>query len=374
MDIKNLAYETDASQIKGKASKVYNPETIEEMQEIIRNNLNIVPRGGGSGLAGGAVPLDSVVIDLSKMNKIINLDISKKEIEVEAGILLDELNEELETSNLEFPVQPSSHSIATIGGMIATNAVGARAIKHGKTSNWVKSLEIVNSKGEPVVIEKSGISDIAGMEGTTGIIVKAKLKLIEKPLRTASLYAFDDFLKVMEATEKLKMLNDVSMIEFLDKKTSSMLEFDNKYHLIAEFESDRGKLKDKDYKNLIEKRDRIYPVLASVGYSLIEDPFLMLHKMPELVEYLESKNIPFFGHLGVGIIHPCFRKGDENIIKNVLELVNRARGKVTGEHGYGISKREFLDNIDKNIIKRIKERYDPEYKFNPGKIVKMEEK
>jgi FAD/FMN-containing dehydrogenase len=158
-EIKKFAkvYETDAARFKGKSLNVFLPENIEEAQKIVKENKHIVIRGGGTGLAGGATPQDGkdVVLDLSKLNKIENLDTSRKEIEIESGVILDELQDYLDRYGLEFPVNPSSHSVATIGGMIATNAVGSRAIKYGKTSNWIKWIEVIDCHGN---IERKGIT------------------------------------------------------------------------------------------------------------------------------------------------------------------------------------------------------------------------
>jgi len=132
----NIAYESDASQIKGKFSgasgfEVIAPKSIAEISLVVKANNNIVPRGGGTGLAGGAVPSGSncVIVDMSKMNKVLDFDKKHKKIIVQSGMILDEINGFLRQHGLEFPVNPSSHSVCTIGGMIATDAVGRRAIK-----------------------------------------------------------------------------------------------------------------------------------------------------------------------------------------------------------------------------------------------------
>ena len=368
--IDSIAHSTDASMIEGKASSVIYPKTAEEVKQIIIAGNNITIRGGGSGLVGGAVP-NGIVVDLSKMNKILNLDRQKKEVEVETGIILDELNEYLEKYNLEFPVQPGSHSICTIGGMIATNAVGNRAIKYGRTSNLVVALEVVNGKGEILKIGKAELADFSGMEGITGVIVKAKLKLVEKKKRSATLFSFNEIEKVIDAVRKIKLVKDVSEIEFLDKFCSSLLGLEEKYHLIVELESEAGKLKNEEYEKIMIMRDSVYPVLAKLGYTHIEDPKILLHKFSELANFLEAEKIPFFGHLGVGIIHPVFRSEDRKKIKEMIKLVRKLHGQITGEHGIGICKKEFLDNLEKKVIERVKLRCDPLCKLNYGKIIDL---
>ena len=364
-----IACSTDASGIVGEAACVYFPKSVEEAGRIAASHNNIVPRGGGSGLAGGAVPLNSCVIDLSKLNKIISIDEARKTAYVEAGIILDELNAELAKRGLEFPLNPSSHAICTIGGMIATNAVGSRAIKYGRTVNWGEYVDVINSKGEIKRIGKADLNDFAGMEGTTGIIARAVLRLTEKPKRTASLIKADDFMRIAEALGILRLDKGVSMIEFLDKKVSELLGFSSNYHLIVEFESERGEIKDEKYTKLIALRDSIYPKLASEGYMTIEDPKIFISKMKEFLYFLEDNGIPCYGHIGSGILHPCFSVEKKEKILEMMKLVKKLHGNITGEHGIGLLKKQFLDDTEKKLISVIKKRMDKFNKFNPGKMV-----
>ncbi|MFH1501237.1 MAG: FAD-binding oxidoreductase [archaeon] len=364
-----LAYESDASGIKGKVREVFFPTSVEQIKEWIRIGENVVIRGGGTGLAGGAVPQDSVVIDLSKMNKVLELDRDKGEVYVETGIILHELNEYLQGYGLEFPVQPGSFWICTIGGMIATNAVGSRSIKYGKTSNWVKELEVVDGRGELIKIGKTDMQDFTGMEGITGAIVRARLKLSEIKPRTASLFKFSHKEHVVEAIRKFKLMEDVSMIEFYDKTVSALIDLEEAYHLLIEFESDRGNMQGKEYFKLIKIRAMVYPSLAALGYTRVEDPVIFIGKFPEFAEWLEQEKIPYFGHLGEGIIHPVFRAEDKEKVKEMMYRVRKLHGKVTGEHGIGLSKKEFLEESEKKIIKRLKTRYDPANKVNKGKVI-----
>ena len=124
-----------------------------------------------------------------------------------------------------------------------------------------------------------------------------------------------------------------------------------------------------EYENLSALRDNVYPALASLGYVKIEDPKILLHKFPELADFLEIDKIPFFGHLGVGIIHPVYQLGDDEKIKRMYKYVRRLQGQVTGEHGIGLAKKEFLETTEKKIISRIKTRHDPFCKINCNKII-----
>ena len=366
-------YETDASQIKGKPFNVVVPRSVSEAANTVRLNSSIIPRGAGTGFSGGVVPINGneTIIDMSKLNNILDFDEKRKTITIETGIILDELNNFLSHYNLEFPVNPSSHEVCTIGGMIATDAVGSRAIKYGKTSKYVDSIEVVNNKGEIKTISKAEISDYTGLEGITGLIVRAKLRLVERKSRSATLVAKDSIKEIIELTKNLKRDSRISMIEILGRQISEYLDLPAKYHLIVEFESDHGNLKDKEYQDLMKMRDKIYPILASKQYEKIEDPKVLTDRIEKLIEWLEQNKIPFFGHLGVGIIHPCFKdnKEHEELIQEMVNLVKRLHGEITGEHGIGILKKQFLDKSDRKLWLAVKKRCDEQNKFNPGKIL-----
>ncbi len=365
------AYESDASQISGKAIGVVSPTTIKAVQEIVAKTKRIVVRGGGTGLAGGCVPQDGLdmVLDISKLDKISNLDSERKTVEIEAGVILDDLQEYLSKYNLEFPVSPFSHSVCTVGGMIATNAVGSRALKYGRTANWVKWIDIVDDKGE---IHKKGItelSDYSGMEGTTGVIIRACLKLSPKKNRTATLLNFDNYQEVISVVRNLKRNPAISMIEFLGKIVSEKVRLGKSYHLIVEYEDGTGKLSGKEYSAILELRSKISVSMANGGHTYLEDPKVLLDRSYRLVEWLEEKEIPFFGHIGSGIFHPIFNEEKKKYIPEMMKLVKRLGGQISGEHGIGILKKEFVEPNDKKILINIKKRTDPQNKFNVGKVI-----
>lgn len=371
-EIEKEVYNSDASMIEGQVASVIFPKSGEEISNLVRlAQADVVARGGGSGLAGGAVPQNSIVLDMSKMNKILKFDKEKRQVEVEAGIILDELNNELRKDGLEFPVNPSSHSVATIGGMIATNAVGSRAIKYGRTSDWIQGIEVVDGRGEIKQLRKLDLMDVAGMEGTTAIITKAILKLSPLKKRTANFVEAENMEEVMLALDKMRREEDVSMIEFFDRETSKLLGFPDKYHLIIEYENNRGMIYDKEYEKLMQTRDKTYPVLAEKGFVVIEDPKLLSSKLEEFVKWLEENKIPVFGHLGSGILHPCFKEHQENLIDEMMKLVKRFKGEITGEHGIGLKKKKYLEGQDKKLKEILKNRYDPDNKLNRGKILEI---
>ena len=370
---KNLIkiYESDASGLKGKALDVVHPKNIAEVRGIVANSKRVVIRGGGSGLVGGCVPQNGldVVLDLSKMDSIGGFDKDRKTVEVGAGVILDELQGYLFRYGLEFPVNPLSHSVATIGGMIATDAVGARAIKYGRTSNWVKWVEVVDGNGELYRKGVTELSDYAGMEGISGVIVRACLKLSPLKKRSVTLAKVESLEEVVSIVRNLKRNSAVSMIEFLGKKVSEGIGLESGYYLIVEYENNSGVLSGKEYDDLMKMRSNIGPMLSGEGYDTIEDPKIMIDKFVKLVSGLESKGIPVFGHIGVGILHPRFNAEQKKLIPEMMKLVKRLGGSISGEHGIGLLKKSFVEVNDKRILINVKKRTDPLNKFNVGKVI-----
>jgi len=373
--LRRIAYRTDASGIIRKPKEVFLPSNLEQIRDRVLFGRNIVIRGGGSSLVGGSIAndFDSLIIDLSKMNRILSLDISRKQVLVEAGIILDELNEFLEDYNLEFPVHPISEKICTIGGMIASNAGGSRELKYGRTGNLVEEVELINGRGELIKLRKADLSDVVGLEGITGIIVKARLKLVEKKQKAFFLYSLNNLEEVVELAKKLRLVKNATMIEFFDKTISSLIGLNENYHIILELEESENNniVGKRSYQEIQKLRNKVYPSLAKLGYVILEDPKVFLDKFLDLANYLELNKVPYFASLGSGVIHPVFSKQDreKNLITNMLEYVRKLHGKITGKFGIGRKKREYFDNIEKKIIDRLKNRYDPGFKINLGVLI-----
>ena len=352
-----VVYNSDASQIQGKTVLVVRPGNAKEVHQIIlfvkRNHGNIVIRGGGTGLVGGSVPENSVVMDLSRMNKILDRGIDY--VVVEPGVILEDLNKNLDDKF--FPVIPASYKSCTIGGMIATNAVGMRAVKYGNTGNWVRELEIIDGDAR---LRKADLNEVIGKEGVTGVIIGAKLKIIDKPKkRKVEMFSFDYLQEVMF---KLKEFEDVSAVEFINKEAAKLAGLESKYYLIVEKE-DEGEGGEEFWK----LREDLYPKLASKGFHIIEDPKISMQVMESFLKWLDDNKIPSFGHIMVGIIHPCFENEDK--LEDMYELVNELHGEVSGEHGIGIKKKNYVNKEFKVNIKKLKTKYDRDFVFNRGKLI-----
>ena len=174
---------------------VVRPKSVDEVSRIVRlayeNDIPVTARGAGTGLAGGAVPVrGGIVLDMSGMNRILEIDIDNIQVVVEPGIVQDALNEALKPYGFFFPPNPGSSAMCTIGGMIAYNASGMRCVKYGTTRNYVRDLEVVLADGTIIhtgskMLKSAAGYDltqlIIGSEGTLGIVTKASLKIAPLP-------------------------------------------------------------------------------------------------------------------------------------------------------------------------------------------------
>jgi glycolate oxidase len=363
-------FEKDNSNIRGKATDYFKPKTMQELKEFVRKNQRICIRGGGTGFVGGAVPLEDCVLDMTGMQEIINLDVERKIVEVEAGITLEDLDNYLAVRGLEFPIKVFSEREATIGGMIATNTPGIRFMKYGKIGEWINWIEVVNSAGEVERKSRVDLTDYAGMEGTTGIITKANLKLIAKVERTAKIFSSDYIQEIMEKVKELRQNSSVSAIELIDKRISESLSLPFKYHLIIEYESAEGNLEGQKYFEAMNLVYLAYNVILNreVRYK-IEDFRVILDRFDKLFTYIESFDIPIFASVAFGLMHPCFPEEKENLIPEIVNIVKRLGGNINGGYGIGLTKRNFVDFNDRKLLLNMKRRLDPTNKFNAGKIV-----
>lgn len=369
---KNKAvYESDLHG-EGKVTAIVFPESFEELETLVRiSQQDIIPRGSNTSLVGACKPNNSVIVDMSKMNNILYIDPEKKTVYLEAGVRISELQKALEKYGLEFPLAPLLPTLQTFGGVIATNSLGARDLKYGNIKNWIEYLEVVDGSGKTIV-NKSDIEDFVGLEGITGIIVRAKLRVTTKKERTLTIYRSDSIEELIEAGKRLKLDHEVSLLYLLGKHHSLLHGLESKYHLFVEFESSKGKMKSSEYKKFINLLGTSYHVLASGRYSLLEDPRFFLDKLARFIDFIEEKKIPYFCNLGSGVVYAAFKPEESEKLAEVREEVRRMRGKISAGLGIGIVKKQYIEQNDKEIIKRIKTRHDPLWKFNQNKVIDYE--
>jgi glycolate oxidase len=368
-----IVYSRDASRIEGECLAVVWPSHPEQVAVLVewacQERIDLVPRGAGTGLRGGATPQHSVVVDLSRLTKIGTIDIDQRQVRVEAGVALGTLNRHLAPHGLFLPVIPGSHRTASIGGMIATNAAGLRAVRYGSMANWIETVNLVDGLGSWHCLTSDNLSDVVGREGVTGFIVEATLRLAPLPAqRTVSLLAFDDQVALLAQQDQWLADPQLTALEYLNSHAAEAIGWEARPHLLAEFDSDSGEIRDSVHITALWRaRDGLYPVLARKGFPIIEDPLVEGDGLAALLDWLEAEGVPTFGHLGMGIVHPCLRTDDDRATA-LYERVAEWGGQVTGEHGIGLKKTTWTNADFRAEVQRLKDIYDPQKVINRGKL------
>lgn len=362
-------YAVDSSRINGNTNLVIWPTEAKQIHQIIlfakRVKLNLIPRGGGTNLVGSTIPNNAIVMDLSKMNKI--LEIGSNYIVVEPGVIVDDLNKKLKYKC--FPIVPYSGGIATIGGMISTNAGCPRSLKYGRMKDWVEEVEIIDGTGR-----KRTLNEVVGREGTLGIIISAKLKLADKLTNTdIDVFKFESVEELAEKVMKLKNDKNIISMEFINELAAKLNDLDEKNYLFVEYEFKENVTKDDTRIEIIlEKRKNIANNIIANGYFVEEDITIPLENIAEFLYWAKHKEIPCFGHIANGIIHPCLKSREDR--GSLYNMALRLQGELTGEYGIGVLKKEYMAEKKAELMK-LKKEYDPLGIFNMGKLIdSMEEK
>lgn len=368
-----LACSRDASRIEGECLAVVWPRGVEDLAELVRwarcEEVDLTPRGAGTGLCGGATPQRSVVVDLSRLCRIGEVEGGQRRVKVQAGVVIGRLNRTLQPHGLRLPVVPSSHLAATIGGMIATNASGLHAVRYGSMRSWVETVTLVDGSGSVRRLIGEALDDVVGLEGATGFVVEAVLRLAELPRqRSLTLQSFEGTKAVLE--QRNRWLEDprLTALEYLNRPAAQAIGWPAHPHLLAEFEAGGGEIQEPGrMAELWRRREGLGPQLTRQGLSMSEDPQVEGEGLATLLAWLEAEGIPAFGHLGAGIIHPRFRPGDERVTR-LYQKVNDWGGRISGEHGIGLKKRRWTHPTFQEEVRRLKDCYDPDRVINGGKL------
>jgi glycolate oxidase subunit GlcD len=432
-----LVYECDGLTLHtADPSAVVLPQSRAEVQEVVRAcrraGVPFVPRGAGTGLSGGALANDgAVVIECSRMRRIVEVDVANRLAVVEPGVINADLSREVVASGLFYAPDPSSQLACTIGGNIAENSGGPHTLKYGATTSHVLALELVLPDGEVVELgSPSGtcagydlVGTVVGSEGTTGIVTRATVRLTVLPERVETLLAvFPDVVTACRAVGEIIESGLVpAALEIIDRRTIDAVEASV---YAAGLPRDAGAVLiielDGPSLDLPPQVKRVRAIASGAGASRVDvarddderqrfwrarkgafgamgrlAPDLYVHdavvprsRLPEVLERvcaigdrygLVLSNV---FHAGDGNLHPniSFDRRDADELERVmaagveiLETCVAAGGVITGEHGIGTEKRDFMGLLfsesDLAAMRRVRDAFDPDGMCNPGKIL-----
>ena len=411
------------------------PDDEEQISRLMKlaneEHFNIVPRGAGTGLSGGAIPVEnSVVIVMTKWNKILEIDDRNLTVTVQPGVITAKLQSEVEKFGLFYPPDPGSMSVCTIGGNVANNAGGLRGLKYGVTKNYVLGTEMILPNGDLLKTGGKNVKDVAGYnlrdfivgsEGTLGIITKILLKIIPQPTSSITLLAyFDRLIDSAQAVSDIVSAHlTPCMMEFLDNTTLNCVEDYTKIGLPRNSEAillievdGRGSIVQEDAEtvtrimkknnasfiktaaNLEEalllktaRRSAFSALARKRPTTILEDATVPRSELPVMIEKVTEAAKKFdvtfgnFGHAGDGNLHPtCLTDERDNseitrahkAFDFVFNEAIKLGGTITGEHGTGLAKKQFLEQVAGipgiEMMKKIKCVIDENNILNPGKI------
>jgi len=370
-EVDKIIYARDASVFEGQCKAVVWPTTKQQVQELVmycrRTSQKLTLRGAATGTFGGAVPADAIVSDMSKMNKI--LDIGSDWVHVQAGVVLSDLNSFLRKKNKYFPVQPLEYPVCTIGGMIATNTSGL-SYHYGRMENWVQELEVVDGTGRTYTTSTATMKNFIGLEGSTGIIVSAKLKLLpQPPAKTSSIVAFNTMSAMMGRVEQIEKNPHILSIEYFDERTSALLDLGQALHIIVEYDDESGVIKvPEEVKKIDELKEKVRHLLIRNHYSQKEDPKIPMENRGKFLHWLNKLEVPCFGHLKHGVFYPHFKEFSKQP-EEIYDIVEKLSGEVIGDCGVGIKRKKFLSKAKTEKFLILKNEYDPQRILNRGVLV-----
>ena len=388
---------------------VLKPSTAEEISAIMKicneHKIPVTPRGGGTGLSGGALPhMGGVLLSVERMNKIISIDERNLQVITEPGVITEVLQDAVKARGLFYPPDPSSRGTCMIGGNIAENSGGPKAVKYGVVKDYVLNLEVVLPTGEIMWTGANVLKNatgynltqlMIGSEGTLGIVTKAVFKLI--PLPKYDLLMLVPFKKAENACASVSAIfmagYTPSAMEFMERdaleyvmrfvdNTSVPLDDDVQAHLLIEVDGNDIDVLMKDMEGISEivmqfdcgdilfaddeqqkaalwkLRRRVGEAVKSHSIYKEEDTVVPRAELPVLLKGVKDigKKYGFhsvcYGHAGDGNLHVNIIKGElsdeawngslKNGIKEIFQLVKALGGTISGEHGVGLVQKDYL--------------------------------
>ena len=422
------SYLTDGLKLKyGQADILFYPKTTEEVADVVKfanaNNLNITTRGAGTNLVGSTIPNGGIILDLSLMNEIVELDKETFTITVQPGILLQDLQQFVEQYDLFYPPDPGAKT-STIGGNISTNAGGMRAVKYGVTRDYVQALEVVMADGSVLNIGSKNVKDNTGLalkhlfigsEGTLGIITQCTLKLIAKPkVSQTFVVGFNTIEQAIASITTILHTLTPTALEFVERKVAQWgekysgfqfpLPHSQAYLIIMLDGSDQQSIEQQRKQLLANLGDCDYFVaedsnqasqIWTIRGSLVraveavteQDPIdivVPINRIADFIHFtkqLEAKTkvrMLAFGHAGDGNIHLCILRDDRDDKQwdTDLQQVHQALyqkclelgGLPSAEHGIGTAKVSYYNDAipkaNRQLMRAIKQQFDPKNLLN----------
>ena len=438
LDLFSYSYDSSpvALTVANKPELVVRPRTVEETSRVMKiafeYSIPVTPRGAASGRSGGSVPLrGGIALTVDRMTDILELDKKNMMVTCEAGVRTIDLHDFCAKEGLFYPPDPGSWKYSLIGGNIAENAGGMRAVKYGVTSNYVMGLEVVMADGSIIHTGGKSIKNVTGYnltqlmvgsEGTLGIVTKAILRLIPMPAKRGVMQVFfrsleegcaavHDMLQQNIVPSVAELIDDVSL-EAVARQKKTPLDPEIKACLILEIDGpDETALKNQaDAINQVvnaqhalsfrvaqtqAETDELWAirrglssaVAAMAPNRLGEDISVPRDAFPEAVKRLKEVSrkhglpIAVFGHAGDGNLHPSVlcdlgNPAEEElahkVVGEIFAVALAVGGTLSGEHGIGITKKayisEALGEAGVAALKAIKQALDPKGILNPGKI------
>ena len=410
------------------------PGTTEEVAAVLRvaneHRIPVTARGSGTGLSGACVPLaDGIVVSFERMNRVLEIDTDNHMAVVQPGVTLDQLDQELAPHGLVYPVFPGEYS-ASLGGNVATNAGGMRAVKYGVTRHHVVGLELVLASGEIIrtggkVVKATAGYDLTqlvlGSEGTLALVTEATLKLYPRAAHAATvLVPFATLDEVMTAVPRIVASGVGPLIlEYIDLLTMAAIttaagidlgvpdevkdaalaylvvvvegthedRVDEDVAAVAELVAELGAidvyvLPSHAGSQLIEAREKAFWVAKANGADDILDVVVPRASMPTYMAAVaalaaESESwVAGCGHAGDGNVHlSVFQKDPHKrdaVMRGIFQAGLDLGGAISGEHGLGTAKKKYFleleDPVKVDLMRRIKASFDPNAILNPGTI------
>ena len=427
-----VVYSYDATRTASLPAAVARPATAREVSQILllanRRRFPVVPRGAGTGMSGGSVPVrGGLVLSFERMNRILEIDERNRMAIVEPGVITGDLQREVEARGLFYPPDPASQQFCTLGGNIAECAGGLRAVKYGVTRDYVLGLEVVLPTGEIIETGSRTLKSVAGYdltrlivgsEGTLGVVTKIIVRLLPRPESVETLSAF--FPDIRSAGRAVAGISAGPIrpraLELIDsgalRAVETYLKEDVSHGagamVLAEVDgspqaaASEAETLERDFREAgavtvtraTDKReqDRIWKLRRAISPALYtikprkinEDIVVPPARVPDIladVQDIAKRHgllIVCFGHAGDGNIHVniMLEEGErpqaELAVKEIFAAVLRMQGSISGEHGIGITKAPFLPmeagEQALEAMRRIKRALDPNNILNPGKI------